>query len=382
MTRLLLRASILVLFAFFVTLQFLLKQPPETQVVNVFGSFWDSGRAAWAGTNPYDAGPFTIQWQAGPYSVVERNLNPPSLLPFFQLLSLTDVYTAARLWLLLSAGLFVFTALHLTRSAKPYQLAWLFLLPIDTLAIGQIYMPLFALAALAWTALNSDRQVVAGIAIGLIVAAKPNFAVLPMLLFCAGHWRTTLAAGVTAAILFVQPVLIYGSNVYFEWMAAVKLDNHGAIFPADVSIIGFFKRVGIQFVGPLLAGSLLVGAALLTWRNKSDLMTTSKLALPLSLLCAPLAWTHYVIVVVPTLFDAPWSARRMAAAALLLIPASVNLAVVGTAFVVPASILYVLPIVLLAFDAFIEFGSRRSSGAELAEVPSAGNYAYSGGSGG
>ena len=50
----------------------------------------------------------------------------------------------------------------------------------------------------AWLLMRRGDWLVAGILIGLVVAIKPNYALVPLVLFAAGHWRPAFTAGAAA----------------------------------------------------------------------------------------------------------------------------------------------------------------------------------------
>lgn len=321
----------------------------------IFGSFWQSGAALWKGTNPYISDGWTFVTNVAGIRVSEVNLNPPSLLPIFQLFATINVFTGAQLWALASGVMFVIPALYFTQRTEPseaYKIGWLFVLPIWNIEIGQIYTVMFALSAAAWIAMERDKDILAGLAIGALVAMKPNFAVWPFLLFVGGYWRPVIVAGFTALALSALPAVLYGPDIYLQWLAAVKLDNHAAIFPHEVSLTGFFGRAGARSLGLVLDAALLLASVVVTWRNRPDRLRLTALAVPVAILCSPLAWVDYAIVATPALMSKRWNVPLMLAALMLCIPAAVTMKAVGTQYVSIVGLVHLGPILLIAWDGF------------------------------
>jgi hypothetical protein len=116
------------------------------------GSFWASGDAANAGLDPFGTHPLTPVHDLGTVVVPENNLNPPLLLPIFQLLALFDPTAAARAWVVASAVVMVGALAMLARpGTAKLPLIWALSnwMVFETLLMGQLYALLLALAATA-----------------------------------------------------------------------------------------------------------------------------------------------------------------------------------------------------------------------------------------
>jgi hypothetical protein len=302
--------------------------------LKVFGSFRASGWAASHGLNPYEPHAGTWIYDRGGVHVVDLNLNPPTWLPLFQVFAWLDPVLGARVWVVVSALLFVATAMAIvarTREMVPvWQVLWLFagVAVWDTLLIGQIYMLLFAAATIAWFDLARGRSLVAGLAIGFVVATKPSFALWPAFLLLAGHWRPALIATAAAAAIAALPLVAYGPQVYGQWLSAVAADQHYLI-TADASLRGYFARVGLPSVGLVIAFALVAGLGAWTWRRRLPAREASALALVLAVLASPLSWVHYSLPLVPALLERPWNRPLAAAALLLCVPVILPLQALG-----------------------------------------------------
>jgi uncharacterized membrane protein len=259
--------------------------------------------------------------------VVDLNLNPPCVLPFLQALSHLSpekwniIWTVGSFLLLLgTVALLMWHRPHMQKR----QILWLFLAaPVfDTLLGIQLYFALFLLAALASVFFERGREMAAALAIGLLVAIKPTTAFWPLFLYLAGHRKLALRSFGVTLVASAAPLLLYGPSVYREWIAALANDQHW-VFATDIAIPAFFARLGLHPLGFVLA---LILAALLAWtvlKTKPEFTTVSGLALCATILCAPLAWSDYSLLVAPYFVYRRWNPTSTCAAALLMVPAAV-----------------------------------------------------------
>ena len=128
-----------------------------------------------------------------------------------------------------------------------------------------------------------------------------------------------------AATLSAMPVFLYGGGVYRSWLEAVRSNPHWSI-PTDISAIGYFSRMHTPVVG-FIASALLLGIALRSAsRRHSDLTALSGLGICASILCSPLAWFHYSLVLAPVLVECPWRRWTNLPPLLLIFPLSLVLA--------------------------------------------------------
>jgi hypothetical protein len=280
----------------------------------VLGSFWASGWAAAHGQNPYAVYPltWTFHLDGHPGTVVDLNLSPPALLPFFAAFSWVSVDAAARIWSLISALLIIGSAALLVAEncahVQHRQILWFLLARamFNTLWLGQDYSLMIALAVAAWVLLARDRQLAAGILLGVLVAAKPNYALWPLLLVFCGRWKATAVAAGVAAALCALPLALYGPGIYGEWMRAVASDPHW-FFPNEVSLIGLATRAGHARVGEALAAALLIASCVVVVWKRQSLRVTSGVALSVGMLASPLAWYQYAMLLAGPLFARRWN---------------------------------------------------------------------------
>lgn len=280
-----------------------------------FGSFYASGLAASVGDNPYGVYLQTFYVESVWFTGFNQNLNPPTALPLFEALSSLPLDTAFLVWWLISL---VCAALLMRLLLREYEdrmtrtaILWFLSMGAlwDTLHLGQIYLPLALASAIAWTRLRNEKgMILAGILIGFVAAIKPNFLVWPVLLLLSGHLRVSLAGFITAALLFLGSVAIYGPGTYLQWFELLSGDGARAIFPTNGSLVGIFARAGIPEVGWIMSVALLAATGLWALIARPNVLKASACALVVSLLASPIAWGHYALFLAPVLIGV-WHCR-------------------------------------------------------------------------
>lgn len=283
-------------------------------------SFIDSGRAFLWGRNPYVADSTLLPG----VNTDTPNLNPPISLPVFALLGELNTTVAFELWYVLSCVLYmglVWLLLHsFPQRSSVLPLAWL--LNLDplwlTLLIGQIYVPLALVAAIAFIGLER-RPGAAGALIGLLMAVKPNFAIWPILLLCAGALTPAVVAVAVAGAITVFAGLAYGPGMYAAWLAATTRFGltSGVI---NSSLYGVSIHLGIPVVGAIASAGVVCAAVVASWWMKPTARTVSCLGIIIALLCSPITWPGYALFALPVIFSLGWSRTTLAAAVLLAIP--------------------------------------------------------------
>jgi hypothetical protein len=297
---------------------------PRHDNLGDFGSFYESGRAALQGTNPYDIYPLTYFAAAGPAGAA-INLNAPFSVVLFEILPIWSPYVAARIFNIAAVVAYIGAIALLLAcfpdARQPWRLIWALGLSSfwGTLALGQIYTFLALATALAWVLLRKDRKTLAGVVIGFIVAIKPNFLLWPVMLVIAGNRRVASTALAASLIFCLIPLVQMGPQVYVEWVqAALATGPNGTA--TNGALTGLAARLGIGGLGIPLSAVLVVGVAIWMYARKPSAIQSSAVALSTTLLSSPLAWTGYAILLLPVFFSRRWDIAMMCAAGLLLIP--------------------------------------------------------------
>ena len=320
---------------------------PRSDYLGDYGAFLASGTAINHGLDPY-TGEILARWMViSRLGASSPNLNPPIMLPLFAVLALLPPLLSFWLWRLFSA-LCYGAVIHLLRRRYAPPKCWLVVALMlagfwYTLALGQVYSVLALIATTAWLLLPR-RPVLAGVAIGVLVAVKPNFAIWPLLLLVSGTWLPVLISGIVAAILSLVPALIYGPSIYRLWTHGLA-SYSGVAEPLNASLPGLLARLGLPWLS-LPACCILVAALMLTvWRRRPQVSQVSSLGLVASLVVSPLAWVGYTVMLLPVF----WSSRSALAwpAAIMLSVPPLLLWTISRFSSLPASLPYVCGLLML-----------------------------------
>lgn len=284
-----------------------------------YGSLYASVYAWAHHMNPYLNYPLTYH----PYLQVRGlyvhavNLNPPMSLYLFRPIISLGPIASVELWTVISICLF-FASLILVVRANPNPALRMRILLILGMAgvwytfyLGQIYMILFLLTAVAWVSFKKDHFLTAGIAIGLICALKPNFLVWPVLLILARHRKAAVSAIFTFVVLSAAPLFSSeGIWTYRRWLAACR-HFQGIPLTSNSSILAMFMRLDpylgtTHFFRDIGFAVTVLFLAAITWgvmRRHPGIYSTSEIALVVSLLAGPVSWLGYTVVLIPMLYE-------------------------------------------------------------------------------
>ncbi|WP_263419025.1 glycosyltransferase family 87 protein [Terriglobus albidus] len=306
----------------------------------VFGTYWESGHAAIHGLNPYATYPETgrvdYSLYGGDTATPDVNLNPPVLLPYFQFLAHLTIRRFIVLQIVISALWFAAGTLLIGPGLQGRQVICLLAsVPvIGAISSGQIYGLLFFLSALAWYLHQKGWLVWCAACIGLLVAIKPTFLLWPVILFFAGHRKPALLSVTASALFSAAPLLLYGPGVYRDWLAALAHDPHW-IDRQNVALVPFFTRLGHTTIG--VTAAAVIAAALLAyaWKYRPDFDTASGIGIAAGILCAPLGWYAYVLILAPFFVARRWNWFDTLAASIFFVPLSLGESANGIAYLLP-----------------------------------------------
>lgn len=317
-----------------------------------FGSFIASGRAASLGLNPY--GVYDLSWRVAGLAL--PNLNPPISIPAFQSIAWFDPHQSFAAWYAVNVALYLGILVLLRRAYPEYttvlRLAWAMAIYgfWVVLISGQVYVLIALLATLAWLSLRDGRRGRAAAAIGLLVALKPNFCLLPVLLFVGGRRREALMSAAVTSVLSLVPVLLYGPTIYLEWLRASA--EIARLTETRGTVVELASAVGIPWLGVPLASALSLAAIFWVWRRPPAVLDLVGFGLVASLLLLPETNPGYLLVLLPYFLSRPWSVWLTLAAAVLVPPWPFNWYVLGSRIHV-AALLLLLPEVLNVFPASV-----------------------------
>ena len=345
-----------------------------------FGSFYAAGLKAEKGENPYDPNSeyiFEINFERIGAGGKMVNLNPPISLLIFQVLPRFDPHRALLTWQIISALLYAGTVVVLRHHYKEHvsfpRVIWAFMLAgfWHTIILGQVYILLLVFAALGWIFLRQQRYLLAGVMIGLVICIKPNFGIWALFLLAAGFYGSALVSLLTALLVSLIPLLLYGTQIYVQWLDASAMSRETLIMPGNSSLPGLITRFAGPEPGIVLGFVVVIALLVVTWRKRPAEMDraerASSLGILASLLASPISWTGYTILLLPVFFSLRnWTALTIASAALLTVPFAIVLQLHQLSFVyfVLFGWLYGWALLLLTSDLVKQ--NRRAENAQVA----------------
>lgn len=283
-----------------------------------FGAYFASGRAASHGLDPYATysmvGTSMVTYHGQPHPILDINMNPPCLLPLFQVLAHLGLTGFAIVLTLISAACLGTAVYLLMPQVCGWKLAWICLCAaaLDTVLSGQIY---FLLMLLVVIGLRKSEA----IGMGLLAAVKPTFILWPLFTAIAGRWRVALQSFAVTLALWASAWLAYGTGVYRSWFHALHNDMHW-LEPTDIAVAAWIARLANQRIGLIVAAICILGLAVMIYRTRPTPLEVAGLGLCAGVLLAPLGWAAYAIIAAPAFVLTQWGRLGKFAAVLLCIP--------------------------------------------------------------
>jgi alpha-1,2-mannosyltransferase len=257
------------------------------------GTLWDTGRAIWAGHNPYPAADAGALLQAGnpavypPFHLLAAL--PFALLPFGAAIAAFDLVNtaalASALWLV---GLRDWRCYALALFSVPFLGAVVMGQPDGLLALG---------CAVAWR--GRDRRLLGPAAVAAMVAAKLYLWPLFVWLWLSGRRGQAVRAAVLTAGATVAAWAVIGFDGLTAYPSLLSADVD-AFQARSHSLVAAAMRLGLPAASGLAAGAVLALTAMLWARRSVDGPTRDRrlfaAAVGAALVLTPIMWTHYLVV--------------------------------------------------------------------------------------
>jgi hypothetical protein len=327
-----------------------------------FGSFYSSGRLANDAKNPYSIQfplVFEVSFSPNGPSAIAPNLNPPILVLLFQFLAKFNAYLSLMGWRIFSLIL-IFLTIFIVAKRKHenginglIQVLWVASMAglWHTIQLGQVYAMIFFFTSLSWVFMIDNRKALAGIALGIAIALKPNLVIWGLFLIVNKQWRIILYAFLSGLLLTLIPVFVYGFDIYFQWLDCIKTYTGPLLdFPANNTFQGLLVRLGNSTAGIYIGVIFLIVLLLIILFKKPDINKINSLGISTSLLLSPVAWSGYTLLLVPAFFFIKsWNKVLITSAFILAIPFVfvVNLFLINSFFNIIFGWLYGWGILLL-----------------------------------
>ncbi len=260
-----------------------------------------------------------------PISAEALNLNPPISVYLFDLLSSFNRGFLGVAFLIGAIGT-VGACVGMLMRAYPDKRHWLLPLLVAGMAgiwqmlwYLQIYAPLLLAMTGAWLALRKGNWLLGGILLGVVIAIKPNYALVPIILVAAGHYRPAIVAVAMAGLISIVPLIVDGPHIYWQWLHLTESFN-GYGWTSNASLVSVGERLHLRVLGQLAAVGLAVSVIFLARRWRPDTLATLALGTMCVILVGPVSWAGYTLLLLPYLFSTRWDGWTWLAVCLLVMP--------------------------------------------------------------
>jgi hypothetical protein len=237
-----------------------------------FSSFWAGAKTALSQPGrlyDFDYISGLQGWPLGP-GKLRPFVSPPSALLLLAPFALAPFWLSYVLWILLSAGVFLWATL---KARLPWwsillpPVAWVVYCGQTTLLIGGLVLGGLALRR---------RPILAGVLFGMAAAVKPQLLLLlPIALIADRGWKTILATGATGAGLVAASAAVWGVDAWRQWLAAVGrfqqiIFNDPSMVADGMTPYAALEAAGLPGGWALLLAPLAAGLVWTTFRRTED----------------------------------------------------------------------------------------------------------------
>jgi alpha-1,2-mannosyltransferase len=271
------------------------------------------------------------------------NVYPPFFAAALAPLAELPYSPAYDVWLLINCIALGLSLLYLERYAQlsrtgviVFRIAALASLPvIVALLLGQVSLLMLALLCITFEALRTDRDRVAGVALGLTLI-KPQYALAFLLVLVIGRrYQALLAFIATAVVLFLAPIVVLGWSTDVSYVRTLA---HALGWGSSVG--GFAPQVNRSFEGfarllfpaaiatplSILLDLIALGVLALAALRSRSLELLFALAVVVALLASQHVLIHdLTLLLIPAAIA--WKFRAMAPKGTLILGAALYLSI-------------------------------------------------------
>jgi len=286
------------------------------------GSFLHSGAAYHQGVNPYAYQSWLLPRPISPQAL---NLNPPISVYLFDYLSRFPPGIVQHLFVAGSIAILAIALMALMLAYRDKCRPIVVLAAVSLAGVWhmlwylQLYAPLVLAVVGAWLLLRKGHLVWAGVLLGLVVAVKPNFAIVILALLCARHGKVAWPALATAIAVSLIPLVVSGPTLYQQWLE-LTMNFRGMAWTSNASLISVGARLHVLLLGYVMAGLALTVVLYIQWRYRPAVLDSLGIALLAAVLVGPVSWAGYTLFLLPFLFAQTWGRGIWTVVALLDIP--------------------------------------------------------------
>jgi len=238
-------------------------------------------------------------WPLGP-GRLRPYIYPPTALFLFAPFTLPGYWTGYLLWVGLTGALFVWGA---ARAGAPW---WLVLLMPSVALVAYCGQVTFLMGGLVLLGLSlRDRPILAGVLFGIAASIKPQFMMLvPIALLAEGRWRSILAAGLTGLASCLAATLVWGPQIWLDWLAALPRFNALIFHDRGLTEDAITPYAALVSTGHRGAWAFLLApaAVALVWagfRRTRDLTDRGMLLFGATVLLTPYAMNYELALFAP-----------------------------------------------------------------------------------
>ena len=290
-----------------------------------FVCYYDSALALRSGLDPYTGDLSAIGnrfgFETGP---LIHGVDPPFFLLLFEPLTRFTPATAFYIWTAINLGILAIAiyALLVRRPGLDASTGWLLgALILAFYPVGwnffwaQTQVMIMAVLVLAMRAMEDDREGTAGLMLALAGLLRAYPFVMFGYLVLRRKWRALKFAIIGVAAGALIPVAFFGLTRCLNWVhGAAWVSNHERmIFPFVISIAPFVSRMywavfgttapdlirhAAIFATDAIVFGLTIRATLVGVGNRDDNFRIYSLWIVTMMLLSPIAWHHYLVLLV------------------------------------------------------------------------------------
>ena len=321
---------------------------PENIYGKDFVQDYLGAKAIVSGVNPYQSLPALAERflpQALPLRFTHPTPHPPAALLLGLPLTLLPYSYAAGIWLILQwIAIYAIYRIGMASNWVPKQLSRhpLLLLGVvmawaptaQDMLSGNLMLFLLLLLAALWYCQTYDKQILAGVSLGVAISIK--LMVWPLILFFVlrKKWRALLAVLLSVGVINIIAMLVIGIEsflfYYLNVGAVVSPLYQRSVYNFSIWTLGTKVLCDVQNlslcpfafskwalpVNTVIALTSFLVALILAWRAKEALLAYGIL-ICISLLLSPVTWRHYfVLAIIPLMYlhmlanQQNWSRQR------------------------------------------------------------------------
>lgn len=167
------------------------------------------------------------------------------------------------------------------------------------LYLGQVMIPILLLLTLVWLALKAEKDIRAGLLLGVLLSIKLYAWPIAIFLLFKGRWRALAAASVVFIAANALMLWLVGSATFVDYYFRVggEVLAEYKFYTLNFSALCLGLRLGLSG-SVILWASVLLYSIVLAFRFK-DFDSGFMVMLAASTILQPVSWIHYLVTLLP-----------------------------------------------------------------------------------